>query len=99
MGTRCKMMSALGRNACNVLRASARNGAIHEGSKALPAVQSIQLRRDYAAAAGSQNKGRIVAVIGAVVDVQFDEGLPEILTPWTWQNVLLGWYSRSPNIW
>merc|ERR1719515_373997 len=73
------MMSALGRNACNVLRASARNGAIHEGSKALPAVQSIQLRRDYAAAAGSQNKGRIVAVIGAVVDVQFDEGLPEIL--------------------
>merc|ERR1712004_867561 len=79
MGTRCKMMSALGRNACNVLRASARNGAIHEGSKALPAVQSIQLRRDYAAAAGSQNAGRIVAVIGAVVDVQFDEGLPEIL--------------------
>merc|ERR1712209_227643 len=79
MGTRCKMMSALGRNACNVLRASARNGAIHEGSKALPAVQSIQLRRDYAAAAGSQNKGRIEAVIGAVVDVQFDEGLPEIL--------------------
>merc|ERR1711860_464643 len=79
MGTRCKMMSALGRNACNVLRASARNGAIHESSKALPAVQSIQLRRDYAAAAGSQNKGRIVAVIGAVVDVQFDEGLPEIL--------------------
>merc|ERR1711884_707469 len=79
MGTRCKMMSALGRNACNVLRASARNGAIHEGSKALPAVQSIQLRRDYAAAAGSQNKGRIVAVIGAVVDVQFDTGLPEIL--------------------
>merc|ERR1711993_9286 len=77
--TRCKMMSALGRNACNVLRASARNGAIHEGSKALPAVQSIQLRRDYAAAAGSQKKGRIVAVIGAVVDVQFDEGLPEIL--------------------
>merc|ERR1711860_196207 len=79
MGTRCKMMSALGRNACNVLRASARNGAIHESSKALPAVQSIQLRRDYAAAAGSQSKGRIVAVIGAVVDVQFDEGLPEIL--------------------
>merc|ERR1712018_172132 len=79
MGTRCKMMSALGRNACKVLRASARTGAVHEGSKALPAIQSIQLRRDYAAASGSQNKGRIVAVIGAVVDVQFDEGLPEIL--------------------
>merc|ERR1712018_1073317 len=79
MGTRCKMMSALGRNACKVLRASARTGAVHEGSKALPAIQSIQLRRDYAAAAGSKNNGRIVAVIGAVVDVQFDEGLPEIL--------------------
>merc|ERR1711976_211006 len=79
MGTRCKMMSALGRNACKVLRASARNGAIHESSKALPAIQSIQLKRDYAAAAGSTNNGLIVAVIGAVVDVQFDEGLPEIL--------------------
>merc|ERR1712038_1525979 len=75
MGTRCKMMSALGRNACKVLRAS----ALREGSKALPAIQSVQLRRDYAAAAGSKNNGRIVAVIGAVVDVQFDEGLPEIL--------------------
>merc|ERR1712012_1225537 len=79
MGTRCKMMSALGRNACKVLRASARNGAIHESSKALPAIQSIQLKRDYAAAAGSTNNGQIVAVIGAVVDVPFDDGLPEIL--------------------
>merc|ERR1711983_522032 len=79
MGTRCKMMSALGRNACNVLRASARNGAIHEGSKALPAVQNIQLQREYAAAAAAAANGRIVAVIGAVVDVQFDDALPEIL--------------------
>merc|ERR1711963_24581 len=99
MGTRCKMMSALGRNACKVLRASARNGAIHESSKALPAIQSIQLKRDYAAAAGSTNNGRIVAVIGAVVDVQFDEGLPRFSTPWTWQTVLQGWYLRLPSIW
>lgn len=37
--------------------------------------------RDYAApaAAASAATGRIVAVIGAVVDVQFDEGLPPIL--------------------
>ena len=27
----------------------------------------------------STNNGQIVAVIGAVVDVQFDDGLPEIL--------------------
>lgn len=31
------------------------------------------------AATSSGSKGRIVAVIGAVVDVQFDEGLPPIL--------------------
>merc|ERR1712045_904720 len=79
MGTRCKMMSALGRNACNVLRASARNGAIHEGAKVVPTLQGIQIRRDYAAAAPAANKGQIVAVIGAVVDVQFEDGLPEIL--------------------
>ena len=30
-------------------------------------------------AAGVTPRGRIVAVIGAVVDVQFDEGLPPIL--------------------
>uniref|UniRef100_A0AAY4E1A4 H(+)-transporting two-sector ATPase n=1 Tax=Denticeps clupeoides TaxID=299321 RepID=A0AAY4E1A4_9TELE len=38
-------------------------------------------RRDYAApaAAAAAASGRIVAVIGAVVDVQFDEGLPPIL--------------------
>ena len=37
--------------------------------------------RDYVApaAAASVATGRIVAVIGAVVDVQFDEGLPPIL--------------------
>lgn len=38
--------------------------------------------RDYvapAAAAAAAAAGRIVAVIGAVVDVQFDEGLPPIL--------------------
>merc|ERR1711863_186266 len=73
-----KMMSAIGRNANKVLRASARSSALQEGSKVLPAVQSIQLKRDYAAAAAKAN-GRIVAVIGAVVDVQFDEALPEIL--------------------
>lgn len=37
--------------------------------------------RGYAAAAAqaATANGRIVAVIGAVVDVQFDEGLPPIL--------------------
>ena len=38
--------------------------------------------QDYAAAAAAAkkiNNGKVLAVIGAVVDVQFDEGLPEIL--------------------
>merc|ERR1711963_501049 len=78
MGTSSKMMSAIGRNASKILRASARASSLQEGVKALPAVQNIQLQREYAAAAAAAN-GRIVAVIGAVVDVQFDEGLPEIL--------------------
>ena len=40
-----------------------------------------EARRTYAdeAAAAGANQGQIVAVIGAVVDVQFEDGLPEIL--------------------
>jgi len=79
MGTHCKMMSAIGRNASNILRASARTSALQDGVKVLPAANSIQLKRDYAAAASKVNAGQIVAVIGAVVDVQFEDGLPEIL--------------------
>nr|KAF6367634.1 ATP synthase F1 subunit beta [Myotis myotis] len=50
--------------------------------RAAPAV--LQPARDYAAQTSPAPKpgaatGRIVAVIGAVVDVQFDEGLPPIL--------------------
>lgn len=39
-------------------------------------------RRDYAAAAAGGKtviKGKVTAVIGAVVDVQFEDGLPPIL--------------------
>merc|ERR1711962_1374538 len=74
------MMSAIGRNASKVLRASARSGQVQEATKVIPALQGIQIRRDYAAAAGKANAGQIVAVIGAVVDVQFEDGLPEILS-------------------
>merc|ERR1712099_54184 len=77
MGTHCKMMSAIGRNPSNILRASARTSVLQDGVKVLPAANTIQLKRDYAAAA--PNAGQIVAVIGAVVDVQFEDGLPEIL--------------------
>lgn len=47
----------------------------------LQAYECYLLGREYVApaAAASAASGRIVAVIGAVVDVQFDEGLPPIL--------------------
>merc|ERR1719219_2071348 len=73
-------MSAIGRNASKVLRASARSGQIQDTVKVLPTLQGIRLQRNYAdAAAAKANEGQIVAVIGAVVDVQFEDGLPEIL--------------------
>merc|ERR1739848_461388 len=77
MGIRFKMMSAIGRNASKVLRASARSGQVQEAAKVAPTLQGIQARRTYAdeVAAAKANEG----LIGAVVDVQFEDGLPEIL--------------------
>jgi len=51
---------------------------LNNAAPAAPAVSRIQ---EYAAAAQAKkvNNGKVLAVIGAVVDVQFDEGLPEIL--------------------
>ena len=40
--TSSKMMSAIGRNASKILRASARASSLQEGVKALPAVQNIR---------------------------------------------------------
>merc|ERR1712136_607464 len=68
-----KMLAAVSRSAASLLRAGA-----PKAQQVIPALQAIN-HRDYAAAAPAANKGQIVAVIGAVVDVQFDEGLPEIL--------------------
>merc|ERR1712227_893679 len=68
-----KMLAAVSRSAASLLRAGA-----PKAQQVIPALQAIN-HRDYAAAAPAANKGQIVAVIGAVVDVQFEEGLPEIL--------------------
>merc|ERR1712141_965437 len=67
-----KMLAAVSRSAASLLRAGA-----PKAQQVIPALQTIN-HRDYAAAAPG-HKGQIVAVIGAVVDVQFEEGLPEIL--------------------
>merc|ERR1711863_42339 len=50
-------------------------------SKALPAVANQ--RQFSVTPAVEGHKGQVVSVIGAVVDVQFDEGLPEILNALT----------------
>lgn len=39
----------------------------------------LMLQEPAKAATAGKSKGKIVAVIGAVVDVQFDENLPPIL--------------------
>eukprot|EP00095_Tigriopus_kingsejongensis_P010497 maker-scaffold436_size171858-snap-gene-0.31 protein:Tk10497 transcript:maker-scaffold436_size171858-snap-gene-0.31-mRNA-1 annotation:"atp synthase subunit mitochondrial precursor" len=48
--------------------------------RTIPAV-ALSRVQEYAAAAAAakRNEGKILAVIGAVVDVQFEDGLPEIL--------------------
>merc|ERR1712223_1899757 len=53
-------------------------------SKALPA--GANQRQFSVTPAVDGHKGQIVAVIGAVVDVQFDDGLPEILNALDVQN-------------
>merc|ERR1712226_1752448 len=59
------MLAAVSRSAASLLRAGA-----PKAQQAIPALQAIS-HRDYAAAAPG-HKGQIVAVIGAVVDVQFE---------------------------
>merc|ERR1711874_572174 len=62
-------------------------GLVKQASKAgnvstvLPAA-SVAQRRDFSVsspAASALPKGQVVSVIGAVADVQFEDGLPEIL--------------------
>ncbi|XP_039613502.1 ATP synthase subunit beta, mitochondrial [Polypterus senegalus] len=76
------MLGAVGRCCTGALQ------ALRPGVNPLKVIQgspaALYSRRNYAAQTAPSAKpgvanGRIVAVIGAVVDVQFDEGLPPIL--------------------
>uniref|UniRef100_A0A7N5ZS80 H(+)-transporting two-sector ATPase n=1 Tax=Anabas testudineus TaxID=64144 RepID=A0A7N5ZS80_ANATE len=73
------MLGSAGRRCCGVLR------AFKPGINSLKTITGkhavVYSGRTYAAPAAQAAlaNGRIVAVIGAVVDVQFDEGLPPIL--------------------
>merc|ERR1712045_576848 len=71
------MLGAATRAASGLVRQSIAGNV----SKALPAVANQRQFSVTPAAEG--HKGQVVSVIGAVVDVQFDEGLPEILNALT----------------
>merc|ERR1712180_459042 len=81
MGLYAKMLGAAGRAVSGLVKSATKAPALQTAVKAnLPAASASQ-NRQYAAApaAASLPKGQVVSVIGAVVDVQFSEGLPEIL--------------------
>jgi F-type H+-transporting ATPase subunit beta len=63
------------------LQQSVRGVSTTSDQKALHTSTPVQAeaQKAPARATASSSKGRIVAVIGAVVDVQFDENLPPIL--------------------
>merc|ERR1711970_1481322 len=67
------MLGAATRAASGLVRQSIAGNV----SKALPAVANQ--RQFSVTSAVDGHKGQVVSVIGAVVDVQFDDGLPEIL--------------------
>merc|ERR1712180_176355 len=71
------MLGAATRAASGLVRQSIAGNA----SKALPAVANQ--RQFSVSSAVEGQKGQVVSVIGAVVDVQFDDGLPEILNALT----------------
>merc|ERR1712241_1028253 len=78
MGQSAKMLGAAGRAAGGLVKQAVKAGNVQQ---ILPAA-SIGQRRDLsvsAPAAAALPKGQVVSVIGAVVDVQFEDGLPEIL--------------------
>merc|ERR1711988_1336589 len=71
------MLGAATRAASGLVRQSIAGNV----SKALPAVANQ--RQFSVSSAVEGQKGQVVSVIGAVVDVQFDDGLPEILNALT----------------
>merc|ERR1712136_254429 len=95
------MLNAVARASSGILRAAQPTVSLSQlqnaGSKVLPAVLSnknfstAKLLNKAEAPAAATTNGRIVAVIGAVVDVQFDEQLPPILNALEVSN-------RSPRL-
>ncbi|OWF49065.1 ATP synthase subunit beta, mitochondrial [Mizuhopecten yessoensis] len=89
------MMHAVRRACCGTLKATKCGFSVPTAThSAVRAVPSFFTTRDYAAEAAkatSTISGKVVAVIGAVVDVQFDDDLPPILNALEVEN-------RSPRL-
>merc|ERR1712035_296645 len=85
-----KMLGAAGRAAGGLVKQAVKAGNV---SQILPAtsISQRQLSVSSPAAAAALPKGQVVSVIGAVVDVQFEDGLPEILNALEVSN-------RSPRL-
>merc|ERR1711893_389070 len=85
-----KMLGAAGRAAGGLVKQAVKAGNV---SQILPAtsISQRQLSLSSTASAAALPKGQVVSVIGAVVDVQFEDGLPEILNALVVEN-------RSPKL-
>merc|ERR1712033_153304 len=81
MGVHAKMLGISGRAASGLVKQAVKTGnVVKVADSVLPAL-AVQ-RRDLSVSgvsAAALPKGQVVSVIGAVVDVQFEDGLPEIL--------------------
>merc|ERR1712215_517065 len=74
MGLALKMLGAAGRAASGLVRQGLVSG---QAARLAPAVAN---QRQFSVSQVAEgHKGQVVSVIGAVVDVQFEDGLPEIL--------------------
>merc|ERR1712154_409284 len=84
-----KMLGAASRAAGGLVKQAVKAGNV---SNILPTA-TIAQRREFsvsspASAAAALPKGKVVSVIGAVVDVQFEDGLPEILNALEVENTV-----------
>merc|ERR1711976_848011 len=93
-----KMLGAAGRAAGGLVKQAVKAGNV---SQILPAtsISQRQLSVSSPAAAAALPKGQVVSVIGAVVDVQFEDGLPEILNALEVENRSPSSSWRSPSTW
>merc|ERR1712121_432270 len=85
MGTSIAMLGAAGRPAFSgLLKTANLLKTTENASRILPTVAAVN-GRNYSAAAAAP-AGQVISVIGAVADVQFDEGLPAILNALVVEN-------------